>query len=137
MSNRSEQALNAIEPWLADLSYNDKSIVLGLIFETLDEWERRRELGCLIEGYYICLEGTRLIIDGEASGLYLVDKSQFVRCEYCHEEFVPLGQEVCEHCDDTSIPCPACGTVPPDDYCADCDIIVSHDKCDECEEAGS
>jgi hypothetical protein len=30
-----------------------------------------------------------------------------------------------------SIPCPACGTVPPDDYCADCDIIVSHDKHDE------
>jgi|DEB0MinimDraft_3_1074331.scaffolds.fasta_scaffold13958_3 hypothetical protein len=91
----------------------------------------------LLRGYYICLEGTRLIIDGEASDLYLVDKSQFARCEYCHEEFVPLGQEFCEHCDDTSIPCPACGTVPPDDYCADCDIIVSHDKCDECEEAGS
>ncbi len=39
-----------------------------------------------------------------------------------------------EDCADTSIPCPACGIVPPDDYCADCDIIVSHDKCDECEE---
>jgi len=100
MSNRSEQALNAIEPWVADLSYNDKSIVLGLIFETLDEWERRRELGRFIEGYYVCLEGVRLIIDGEASDLYLVDKSQFAPCENCHEEFVPLGQEFCEHCDD-------------------------------------
>ena len=103
----------------------------------LDDWDRRRALLALLNHYYICMEGTRLIIDGEASDLYLVDKSQFVRCENCHEEFVPLGQEVCEHCDDTSIPCPACGTVPPDDYCADCDIIVSHDKCDECEEAGS
>ena len=54
----------------------------------------------LLRGYYICLEGTRLIIDGEASDLYLVDKSQFAPCENCHEEFVPLGQEFCEHCDD-------------------------------------
>lgn len=45
-----------------------------------------------------------------------------------------MGQPVMGGGDGMSIPCPACGTVPPDDYCADCDIIVSHDKCDECEE---
>jgi hypothetical protein len=33
-----------------------------------------------------------------------------------------------------NIPCPACGTIPPEDYCADCDIIVSHDTCADCEE---
>ena len=100
MSNRSEQALNVIEPWVADLSYGDKSVVLGLIFETLDEWERRRELLRLIEGYYVCLEGTRLIIDGEASDMYLVSKSEVAPCENCHEEFTPIGQDFCEHCDD-------------------------------------
>jgi hypothetical protein len=100
MSNRSEQALNVIEPWVADLSYGDKSVVIGLIFETLDEWERRRELGRLIEGYYICAEGTRLVLDGESSDLYFVTKDKFAPCDNCHEEFVPHGQDLCEHCDD-------------------------------------
>ena len=49
MSNRSEQALNAIEPLVADLSYGDKSVVIGLIFETLDGSERRRELERLLD----------------------------------------------------------------------------------------
>ena len=35
-----------------------------------------------------------------------------------------------------AIPCPACGTIPPGDYCADCDIIVSHDvdTCEDCDQ---
>jgi len=32
----------------------------------------------------------------------------------------------------SNIPCPACGATPAEDYCADCDIIVSHDTCDDC-----
>ena len=54
----------------------------------------------LLRGYYICLEGTRLIIDGESSDLYFVSKSEFAPCENCHEEFAPVGQEFCEYCDD-------------------------------------
>ena len=54
----------------------------------------------LLGDYYVCLEGTRLIIDGESSDLYLVSKSEVAPCENCHEEFVPHGQDFCEHCDD-------------------------------------
>lgn len=66
----------------------------------LDDWDRRRALGRLLSGYYVCLEGTRLIIDGESSDLYFVSKSEFAPCENCHEEFAPVGQEFCEYCDD-------------------------------------
>jgi hypothetical protein len=50
--------------------------------------------------------------------------------ERAPEQLVPLSAPV--------IPCPACGVIPPDDYCADCDIIVAHDvdQCPECPKRG-
>jgi hypothetical protein len=60
----------------------------------------------------------------------------YITCLDCGREFdLTDGPDADEwhhgHDCDQSIPCPACGTIPPDDYCADCDVIVSHDA-DEC-----
>lgn len=125
MSNRSEQALNVIEPLISDLSYDEKAILLELIFQSLDvrqaeseavsaarsvaeqhdKYAKQRVVRQLISEYYIRVSGTRTIIDGDEE-LEFIPKSEYRPCGNCYEEFIAFpaedGGDLCEYCDDES-----------------------------------
>jgi len=94
----SDQALTNIEMIMGSVDEHDKVLAVDIAFSTLSDEDRHQFVRRLLGDYYICMEGTRLIVDGGSSDLYVVARSEQSPCENCNEEFVPLGQELCEHC---------------------------------------